>query len=82
MKRIVMLLTVMALMLVMVAMSVAPAFGSRINQFGCIQKSGFALVIVSANPALFSPYDRNNDGIVCSYHNPQGKVHFTDNHLH
>src|SRR5215213_1801195 len=41
-KRILMLLTVVALMMVMVAMSVAPAFAATYDVYGCRTGSNFA----------------------------------------
>ena len=74
-KRILVLMSVVALMLVMVAMSVAPAFAAWAGP--C--RTGDQLVPVRTPKAQKS--DRNGDTFVCQAHRgPEGtKVGFYDN---
>jgi len=62
MKRILMLLTVVALMMVMVAMSVAPAFAAPSSP--CSGNGSGSLVSALGE---IGQYDRNADGWVCKY---------------
>jgi uncharacterized protein YxeA len=59
MKRIVVLLTVVALMMVMVALSVAPAFAAW---EGACRTGGFT---TSVQTAYDASKDRNGDNVVC-----------------
>src|SRR5215212_3230928 len=79
MKRIVMLLSVVALMVVMLAMSVTPAFAAK-DAFNCRLSDRFTTFsLVTPNPG--TPPDRNGDGIFCVYEdNDEGFVTLADNH--
>ena len=63
MKRILLLLTVMALMVVMLAMSVAPAFAATFDADGCHVSDNYATFHYSN-----SRLDKNGDGITCQYY--------------
>jgi hypothetical protein len=52
MKRIVVLLTMMALMVVMLAASVTPAFGRPFHAFSCGQPQQGTIVLLPAQAAL------------------------------
>jgi len=82
MKRIVMLLSVVALMVVMLAMSVAPAFAAW-EANGC--RTGGSLYGVVVPGTFEASKDRNGDGYVCYISNdtPQGfaRTHYYDNRL-
>ena len=62
-KRIVVLLTVVALMVVMLAMGVAPAFAATFDADGCHVSDNYATSHYS-NSSL----DKNGDGITCQYY--------------
>jgi hypothetical protein len=83
-KRIVMLLSVVALMVVMLAMSVAPAFGAKppsVN--GCMVRGEVAFWISVNDTDSRYQYDRNGDSIICGYSNKFfTHVHYTDNNLY
>ena len=79
-KRLAALLTVVALMMVMLAMSVAPAFAATLNSWGCRVADNLITINESIIPGL--PPDRNDDGKYCQYINlNSGKSRFADNHL-
>ena len=79
MRRIVMLLTVVALLVGMLAMSVAPAFALTLDARGC------RLADNLYTQDIYSPgsyRDHNGDGWVCSYYNfNNDKWRDADNHL-
>jgi len=79
MKRILVLLSVVALMVVMVAMSVAPAFAAATyNDYGCRTGDSFY------TEAYFSGgyHDHNGDRITCGYYTfNNDKWRDADNHL-
>ncbi len=78
-KRILMLLTVVALMVVMLVSGVASTAFARTSVFGCTAKQiGVRAIFVTPG----TDGDRNGDGIVCGYANPQGTEHIRDNHPH
>jgi hypothetical protein len=56
-----MLMTVVALMMVMLAMSVAPAFAHTVGSLGCRQ--GFPALAFEGPE--FAVKDKNSDGFVC-----------------
>jgi len=75
MKRILVLLSVVALMVVMLAMSVAPAFALK-DAYNCRLSDKFTTEVVYSPGSVF---DRNGDGYFCIYRTPQsGKA--VDNH--
>jgi hypothetical protein len=63
-KRILMLLTVAALMVVMLAMSVAPGF-ARWESDGC-RTDGFLYYHLGSGNQTLLRVDRNDDGYVCA----------------
>ncbi len=77
-----MLLVVMALMMVMLVGGVTSAAFARLNQFGCIQRTGFFLIPNADQFPNLVQKDRNGDNIICGYVNNKGNAHFTDNHPH
>ena len=78
MKRIVMLLSVVALMVVMLAMSVAPAFAAK-DAFNCRLSDRFGTSRLFISPGILP--DRNGDGVFCFYINHDtGDVRYADNH--
>ena len=77
-KRIVMLLSVVALMVVMLAMSVAPAFAAWRVTFGCFAKPNLVVLFNASDFPSLDQKDRNGDDILCGYSNNQG-AHFIDN---
>jgi hypothetical protein len=77
MKCIVVLLSVVALMVVMLAMSVAPAF-ARWEPNGC-RTGGHVVSVFNEEDRA---YDRNGDTFICSIlQGPQQVQHFYDNRL-
>ena len=76
-KRILLLLSVVALMVVMLAMSVAPAFaGWEAN--GC--RTGDVLAPDRLPPQFPSPDGkRSDDNLICESELGSGRVHFYDN---
>jgi hypothetical protein len=79
-KRILMLLSVVALMVVMLAMSVAPAFAAK-DEFNCRLSDKFTTTPEFVlRPGEFP--DRNADGIFCVYQdNDTGLIiKVADNH--
>ena len=75
MRRILVLLTVVALMVVMLAMSVAPAFAAK-DAFNCRLSDKF-----TTTPQFNSQApDRNGDGVWCVYDYGGGDFRFADNH--
>jgi hypothetical protein len=78
MRRIVVLLTVVAMMVGMLAVSVAPAFAAK-DSFNCRLSDRFVTTTGFTTAGI--PPDRNGDGIFCIYGNTvTGKTTFTDNH--
>ncbi len=75
-KRIVALLTAVALMVVMLAMSVAPAFAAK-EAYNCRLSDKFTTEVRFVSPGI--SLDRNGDGIFCIYRTPQ-KARGVDNH--
>jgi hypothetical protein len=73
-KRILVLLTMMALMIVMLAMSVAPAFATW-DASGC--RSGSLLVSVTDETQAAK--DKNNNDFVCQVLRAQ-RVNYYDDH--
>jgi len=67
MRRIVMLLTVVALMVGMLAMSVAPAFAATFDTYGCHVSDRY-LTFHYTNSTSY--LDHNDDGIICQYYYP------------
>jgi hypothetical protein len=61
-KRILVLLSVVALMVVMLAMSVAPAFAAWTGAGGQCRGDG---VLINADADFLMKKDRNEDGFVC-----------------
>ena len=78
MRRIVILLAVVALMVGMLAMSVAPAFGQPQVIQGCFVRPNFVLLTNASDFPSLDQKDRNDDDILCGYGTRQG-THFTDN---
>jgi hypothetical protein len=78
-KRIVLLLSVVALMVVMLATSVAPALASWDPMTGC--REGDELVPVESLPPEAASIDgkRFDDGFVCLHISGQSRVHVYDN---
>jgi hypothetical protein len=80
-KRIAMLLSVVALMVVMLAMSVTPAFAfTRLDLWGCRLSDRF----YTSDSGIYrgSGPDHNGDGKVCYYMNwNTGKWSYADNRL-
>ena len=79
-KRIVLLLSVVALMVVMVAMSVAPAFAKWETEgpnAGC--RVGDVLVEDRLPPEISPDGKRFDDGFVCESESTSGRIHFYDN---
>ena len=74
MRRIMMLMTVVALMVVMTAMTVAPAFAHTPSYFGCGDKGAVGVFPAGAYG------DRNGDGVVCGSMKKDGT--YKDNHVH
>jgi hypothetical protein len=77
MRRILVLLSVVAMMVVMLAMSVAPAFAAK-DAFNCRLSDKF-----TTTPQFNSQApDRNGDGVWCVYspNNNPGDFRFADNH--
>jgi len=78
-KRILVLLSVVALMVVMLAMSVAPAFAAWDPMTGCrtgdllIEADRFPPEIASANGK------RSVDPFICVSPSPNGRLHVYDN---
>jgi hypothetical protein len=78
MKRILVLLSVVALMVVMLAMSVAPAFAAK-DAYNCRTSDRYATYAETILNGI--PPDRNGDGIYCVYVNYNtGKATYADNH--
>jgi hypothetical protein len=67
-KRIAMLLSVVALMVVMLAMGVAPAFAAK-NEYNCRVSSTYKHSTITHFVTTGTYYDRNGDGIYCAYQN-------------
>jgi hypothetical protein len=78
-KRIAMLLSVVALMVVMMAMSVAPAFAAWDAEGGQC-RTGDGITTVGSYPP-FVKLDRNGDGAVCETLSNQGVYRHYDNRL-
>jgi hypothetical protein len=80
-KRILVLLSVVALMVVMVAMSVAPAFAKWETEgpsAGC--RTGDVLAPDRLPPQFPSPDGkRSDDNLICESESESGRVHFYDN---
>ena len=74
MKRILVLVTVVALMVVMTAMSVAPAFAAGWGENGCRNDD----ILFVATVQTVSK-DRNQDGFVCEHFGSATLLY--DNHL-
>ena len=64
-KRIVMLLTVVALMVGMLAMSVAPAFAAWDAENGACKTGSNLLYIQGETDPYYLKVDRNNDWLLC-----------------
>ena len=81
-KRIAMLLSVVALMVVMLATTVAPAFAlTRLDPWGCHLSDRFYTSDVGVFPAGGGA-DRNGDGKYCEYMSYKtGEWRFADNRL-
>jgi len=79
MKRIVVLLSVVALMIVMLAMGVAPAFAAK-NEYNCrAQTDKHSTITHFVTAGTY--YDRNGDGIYCAYQSYRtGAWTYADNH--
>jgi hypothetical protein len=74
-RRVLLLGSVVALIVVMVAMSVGPAFAAGWNSAGC--KGDDLLFRTGGNdPARI---DKNGDTYLCVHENPQGHRHAYDN---
>jgi hypothetical protein len=79
MKRIMMLLTVVALMMVMLVSGVASAaFAATLDSWGCRVSDRFITFDQGIVPGF--PPDHNGDGKFCQYIK-NGKVSNRDNHL-
>jgi hypothetical protein len=78
-KRILVLLTVVALMVVMLATSVTPAFAAK-DEFNCRQSDKFTTTVELTRPGEFP--DRNGDGIFCVYQDNDNPLDLkiADNH--
>jgi len=63
MRRILVSLTVVALMVVMLAMSVAPAFAAWTGEGGACKGDDFLVTIGTFPPQVKK--DKNGDGLVC-----------------
>ena len=85
MKRIVVLLTVVApMMVIFVGGATSAAFSGPTIVSGCIVRGQFFLVTdLDAQSDLAQQYDRNGDGTICEYRQQNGahqeSLHFTDN---
>jgi hypothetical protein len=79
MRRMVMLLSVVALMVVMMAMNVAPAFAAWDAQGGQC-RTGDGITTVGSYPP-FVKLDRNGDGAVCYTVSDRGVYRHYDNRL-
>jgi hypothetical protein len=78
-KRILMLLSVVALMVVMVASAVPAAFAHEVPLNECPGPAGPALTSVYDAAS----YDRNGNGIVCfNFGGPQNNLILRDDHVH
>jgi hypothetical protein len=79
MRRILVLLSVVAMMVVMLAMSVAPAFAAK-DASNCRLSDKFTTTAQPIPPGR-SP-DRNGDGIICVYisNEDPADIRFADNH--
>jgi hypothetical protein len=79
MRRILVLLTVVALMMVMLVGGAA-AYGRPGVAQGCLVREGFQLINNLPDTSPLDRYDRNDDDIICGYFNKQQThEHFTDN---
>jgi hypothetical protein len=77
MKRILVLLTVVALMMVgLVGGMASAAFAAR-DEFGCRVTDNYT--VISITPGVSK--DHNGDGILCRYINNNGRIQVSDNHL-
>ena len=74
-RRITLLSTVAALMAVMLVVGAAPALAHYVDNEGCGDKE-IEWVVTGGG------YDRNNDGIHCSYQHPKFGERYKDNHVH
>ena len=88
MKRIAMLLSVVALMAVMMAMSVSPAFAAWNEtvvsgvycRMGAGGDGGYGITTVGSYPP-FVKLDRNGDGWVCYEYSVERGYHFYEDRL-
>jgi hypothetical protein len=81
MRRIMVWLSVVALMVVMMALAVAPAFAAGWDATGC--KAGDTLFYIgpgSMQGMVYGPIDKNGDFYVCVNNDPHGKSAY-DNRL-
>jgi hypothetical protein len=77
-RRVLLLVSVVALILVMVAMSVAPAFAAGLNSVGCRGNDHLAIVGIGEG---YGRIDENGDNFVCVHETPHGIRHAYDNQL-
>ena len=80
MRRMVLLLSVVALMVVMMAMNVAPAFAAWDAEGGQCRTGAGGITTVGSYPP-FVKLDRTGDGIVCYKVSDQGVYRYYDNRL-
>ena len=76
MRRILLLVTVVALMVVMLVASAAPA------AFAHAESCSGNYSGVGSEAFLQTGKDRNGDGLVCIYSRNSGQTAFKDNHVH
>ena len=74
MRRMVMLLSVVALMVVMVAMSVAPAFAAWDAENGACRTGSYLSYIGNSTSEYHHKVDRNDDNYVC-YSPSQNRIY-------
>ena len=77
-RRVLLLVSVVALIVVMVAMSVAPAFAAGLNPDGCRGNDHLAIVGIGQG---YGRIDENGDNYVCVHQPPNGIRHAYDNQL-
>jgi len=75
MRRVLLLLSVVAPILVMVAMSVGPAFAAVLNADGCRGTDHLAIVGIGQG---YGRIDENGNNYVCVHQTPNGIRHAYD----
>ena len=77
-RRMILVLTVAALMAVVSVAGAASAFAHTAPNSGC----GYEGVVINSVPPGSSPYDRNADGVYCGIQKKGTITGYKDNHAH